>query len=141
MTTRPRPGKFHRHSQDIPPTPYGKNSHGVQVDQEPLGYTPPKYNHPHAIVPHSPEEKKRVIARLRRIRGQSEALERAVQAGTDCGALLQQLAALRGATTGLMGEVLESHLRETLAASGASISAEVQAELDQLMRIVRTNLK
>jgi DNA-binding FrmR family transcriptional regulator len=92
-------------------------------------------------VPHSPEEKKRVIARLRRIRGQSEALERAVQAGTDCGALLQQLAALRGATTGLMGEVLESHLRETLAASGTSISPEVQTELDRLMHIVRTNLK
>jgi DNA-binding FrmR family transcriptional regulator len=92
-------------------------------------------------VPHSPEEKKRVIARLRRIRGQSEALERAVQAGTDCGALLQQLAALRGATTGLMAEVLESHLRETLDASGANISPAVQAEIDQLMRIVRTNLK
>lgn len=92
-------------------------------------------------MPHSPEEKKRVITRLRRIRGQSEALERAVQAGTDCGALLQQLAALRGATTGLMGEVLDSHLRETLAASGAGLSQQAQAEIDQLMRIVRANLK
>ena len=45
-------------------------------------------------MPHSPQEKKRVITRLRRIRGQAEALERAVEAGTECAALLQQLAAL-----------------------------------------------
>ena len=62
-------------------------------------------------MPHSVEEKKRVVARLRRIQGQAAALERAVQAGTECGALLQQLAALRGAATSLMAEVFESHLR------------------------------
>lgn len=91
-------------------------------------------------MPHSAEEKKRVIARLRRIGGQAVALERAVQAGTDCGALLQQLAALRGATTGLMGEVLDSHLRETLAAS-SGVTPEAQAELARLMHIVRSYLK
>lgn len=91
-------------------------------------------------MPHSPEEKKRVITRLRRIGGQAAALERAVQAGTECGALLQQLAALRGAATGLMGEVLESHLRETLAGNASPTPAE-QAELDQLVRMVRSYLK
>lgn len=91
-------------------------------------------------MPHSIEEKKRVITRLRRIRGQTEALERAVEAGTECGALLQQLAALRGAATGLMAEVLDSHLRETFgAAQGAT--PQVQAEIDQLMRLVRSYLK
>lgn len=91
-------------------------------------------------MPHSAEEKKRVITRLRRIRGQAEALERAVEAGTECGALLQQLSALRGATTGLMGEVLDSHLRETLGAA-PGLAPEAQAELEQLMRIVRSYLK
>ena len=43
-------------------------------------------------MPHSPEDKKRAIARLRRIRGQAEALERSVAEGAACGALLQQLA-------------------------------------------------
>lgn len=91
-------------------------------------------------MPHSAEERKRVITRLRRIGGQAVALERAVEAGTDCGALLQQLAALRGATTGLMGEVLDSHLRETFA-SGGGVTPEAQAELERLMRIVRSYLK
>lgn len=91
-------------------------------------------------MPHSIEEKKRVITRLRRIRGQTEALERAVEAGTECGALLQQLAALRGAATGLMAEVLDSHLRETFGAAQGT-TPQVQAEIDQLMRLVRSYLK
>ncbi len=91
-------------------------------------------------MPHSPQEKKRVITRLRRIRGQTEALERAVQAGTECGNLLQQLAALRGATNGLMAEVLDSHLRETFGANQHA-SPEMQAEIEQLMRLVRSYLK
>ncbi len=97
-------------------------------------------------MPHSPEEKKRVTARLRRIQGQALALERAVNSGTECGALLQQLAALRGATTGLMAEVLESHLRETFGRAGQAPgemvqSIDPQAEIDLLMRIVRSYLK
>ena len=95
-------------------------------------------------MPHSLEEKKRVVTRLRRIKGQAEALERAVEQGTDCGALLQQLSALRGATNGLMAELLESHLRETFGmvfAVAAAAAVDTQAEIDQLMRIVRSYLK
>ena len=107
-------------------------------------YTPPLYI-PVPAVPHSPAEKMRVTTRLRRIQGQALALERAVNEGTECGALLQQLAALRGAATGLMAEVLESHLRETFLQSaqggrpGATL--EPEAEIDQVMRIVRSYLK
>ena len=91
-------------------------------------------------MPHSPQAKKRVITRLRRIRGQAEALERAVEAGTDCGSLLQQLAAMRGAATGLMTEVLDSHLRETFGTPQADC-ADMDAEIEQLMRLVRSYLK
>ncbi|WP_139973182.1 MULTISPECIES: metal/formaldehyde-sensitive transcriptional repressor [Brucella/Ochrobactrum group] len=89
-------------------------------------------------MPHSPEDKKRALTRLRRIRGQAEALERAVEAGTECAALLQQIAALRGAANGLMAEVLESHFRETF---GQEAKAESDAEIDEIMRILRTYLK
>jgi DNA-binding FrmR family transcriptional regulator len=53
-------------------------------------------------MPHTAEDKQRAISRLRRIRGQAEALERAVEAGSDCAPILQQLAAMRGAVHGLM---------------------------------------
>lgn len=96
-------------------------------------------------MPHTPEEKKRVVTRLRRIQGQALALERAVNEGTECGALLQQLAALRGAATGLMAEVLESHLRETFLQSAQggqqNPKAAPEAEIDLLMSLVRSYLK
>ena len=67
----------------------------------------------------NPDEKKRAVARLRRIKGQAEALERAVESGVDCSALLQQIAALRGAANGLMAEVLEAHVRDEFGADDA----------------------
>jgi DNA-binding FrmR family transcriptional regulator len=48
-------------------------------------------------MPHATAERRRVVTRPRRIKGQAEAMERAFEAGTDCGELLQQAAALRGA--------------------------------------------
>ena len=62
-------------------------------------------------MPNSPEDRRKAVARVRRIRGQLDALERALEAGADCAPVLQQLAAVRGAVNGLMSEVLESHLR------------------------------
>jgi len=53
---------------------------------------------------------------VRRIRGQTEALERALESGADCAPVLVQLAAIRGAVNGLMSEILESHVREELGA-------------------------
>ncbi len=90
-------------------------------------------------MPHTPAEKKRVITRLRRIRGQTVALERAVAEGTECGDLLQQLAALRGATTGLMAEVLASHVRETFGSDRHG--PEVVAEAERLLTLVRSFIK
>lgn len=97
-------------------------------------------------MPHSPEAKKRAITRLRRIKGQAEALERAVLEGTDCSALLQQIAALRGAANGLMAEVLDSHLRELFGSAKehspyAQIELDPDAEIEALMKILRTYLK
>ena len=95
-------------------------------------------------MPHSPEDKKRAITRLRRIKGQTEALERAVEEGTDCSALLQQIAALRGAANGLMAEVLDSHLRELFGTSKiepANGPIDPDEEIEALMKILRTYLK
>ncbi len=95
-------------------------------------------------MPYTVEEKKSAITRLRRIQGQALALEKAVEVGTPCSALLQQLSALRGATNGLMAEVLEGHLRETFTqtavVSGVANTA-VDDSLNQTMSLVRAYLK
>jgi len=94
-------------------------------------------------MPHSPEEKRRAVTRLRRIRGQADALILAVERGEDCGALLQQLAALRGAATGLMSEVLEMRLRETLQepATGEAEARDDDARIAEIIRVIRPYLK
>lgn len=93
-------------------------------------------------MPHTLEEKKKAITRLRRIRGQAESLERAIEEGTECSILLQQLAALRGATNSLMSEVLEGHLRETFENKNHKISQkEIKTTLDDMLTLVRTYLK
>jgi DNA-binding FrmR family transcriptional regulator len=91
-------------------------------------------------MPHSPEEKKRVLARVRRMRGQVEALERALEAGADCGAVLQQIAALRGAANGLMSEVMEAHLREQFG-QPARTAAERESRIAEMTALVRSYLK
>jgi DNA-binding FrmR family transcriptional regulator len=90
-------------------------------------------------MPHTPTEKKRAITRLRRIRGQTEALEQAIDAGASCSQVLQQLAAVRGAVNGLMAEVLEGHLRETFGpdASGTDSARAI----DEVSSLVRSYLK
>ncbi|TDR48740.1 DNA-binding FrmR family transcriptional regulator [Tahibacter aquaticus] len=91
-------------------------------------------------MPHTPAEKKRVLARVGRMRGQLEALERALQQGAECAAVLQQIAALRGAVNGLMGQVLESHLREELGQPAASAQQRGQ-RVDDVVALLRSYLK
>ena len=93
-------------------------------------------------MPHSAEDKKKALMRLRRIRGQGEGLERAIEAGTECSLLLQQISALRGAVGGLMAEILESHLKETFGKSGKPAPAVRAAEdMENIIKILRTYLK
>lgn len=91
-------------------------------------------------MPHSPAEKKKALLRVRRIRGQADALERALEAGADCGPVLQQLAAIRGAVNGLMAEVLESHLREAFGAADEDADRHAQRVQD-VTTLVRTYLR
>ena len=90
-------------------------------------------------MPHSPEEKKRAITRLRRIRGQAEALDTAIDTGASCSQVLQQLAAVRGAVNGLMAEVLEGHLRESFGPTAPPGDAD--EAIDEVAALVRSYLR
>lgn len=89
-------------------------------------------------MPHTIRDKRKLLARVRRIRGQANALERALEAESECAAVLQQIAAIRGAVNGLMTEVIEGHLREHVA-SKASLAT--QRELEPVVRVLRSYLK
>lgn len=87
-------------------------------------------------MPHSPEDQKRILTRVRRIRGQVEALERALEGDTSCAAILQQIAAVRGAANGLMGEMVEIHLQDELVTGDTTpeLRAARMAEIGHLLR-------
>lgn len=91
-------------------------------------------------MPHTIKGKKQLLVRVRRIRGQVEALEKNLDQGSECSAILQQIAAIRGAVNGLMVEVLEGHLRDHLS-SDALPEVQRQADLEQVVAVLRSYLK
>jgi len=60
---------------------------------------------------HTTRNKEKLLVRVRRIRGQVAALEKALSEEDDCSRILQLIAGSRGAMDGLMAEVLEGHIR------------------------------
>src|SRR5436190_18920837 len=64
-----------------------------------------------AVMSHTTREKTKLLNRVRRIRGQVEAVERALEEEKGCADVLQLIAGARGAINGLMAEVVEDHIR------------------------------
>jgi FrmR/RcnR family transcriptional regulator, repressor of frmRAB operon len=87
---------------------------------------------------HTIRSKTKLLGRVRRIRGQVEALERALKQEHPCGDVLRLIAAGRGAMDSLMAEVIEGHIRDH-ALSGAPRSRAAAAE--ELIEIVRAYLR
>jgi len=85
---------------------------------------------------HTVREQAKLLARVRRIRGQIEALERAVAGEAGCAEILHLIAAARGAMNGLMAEVLEDHVAEHVL-GGPSEAARARAGAE-LVDVVRT---
>ncbi|MQB56073.1 formaldehyde-responsive transcriptional repressor FrmR [Rahnella sp. RcJ3] len=91
-------------------------------------------------MPHTVAEKKKVLTRVRRIKGQLEALEQALERGEDCSPILQQITSIRGAMNGLMAGVLESHLREELMNSNTTVEAR-ESSIEDAVTLIRTYLR
>lgn len=88
---------------------------------------------------HTIHAKKQLLTRVRRIKGQAEALEKALNDEKECSAVLQQIAAIRGAVNGLMNEVLEGYIREHLSADAPVQQRE--EDLEKLVGVLRSYLK
>jgi FrmR/RcnR family transcriptional regulator, repressor of frmRAB operon len=90
---------------------------------------------------HTARGKTKLLNRVRRIRGQVEAVERALESETGCTEVLQLIAATRGAINGLMAEVIEDHIREHVANPAIASDAERMKGADELVEVVRSYLK
>ena len=90
-------------------------------------------------MPHTISNTQPLLARIRRIKGQAGALERALAGEAECAAVLQQIAAIRGAVNGLMTEVLEGHLREHVVAQGTR--GRRNDDLEAVIQVLRSYMK
>lgn len=88
---------------------------------------------------HFSRDKSKMIARLRRIKGQVEGVERALEADADCAEVLRQIASIRGAMTGLTNEVFEDHLRSHVVDAPNDAARKEGAE--EMIQVLKAYLK
>ena len=93
------------------------------------------------VMSHTIREKAKLLARVRRIRGQVEAIERALDTEAGCEQVMHLIAGARGAMAGLMAEVVEDHVRTHLVDSEKHPNVLNTEAAEQLLEVVRTYLK
>lgn len=90
---------------------------------------------------HTTEEKKKLLNRVRRIRGQVAGIEKTLDREGDCAEVLHNIAVCRGAMDALMAEVIEGHIRfHILTPNGSASKGQLRAA-DDLVTALRAYLK
>jgi len=90
---------------------------------------------------HTIRDHKKLLARVRRIRGQVDGIERALTTQVGCEQVMHLIAGARGAMAGLMAEVVEDHVRSHLVDEDKHPGALKAEAAEQLLDVVRTYLK
>ncbi len=90
---------------------------------------------------HTVREKQKLLARVRRIRGQVESIERALDSEAECDQVMHLIAGAPGAMAELMAEVVEDHVRNHLVDTSKHPKALNIESTEQLLDVVRTYLK
>ena len=90
---------------------------------------------------HTTEEKKKLLNRVRRIKGQVAGIEKTLDRDGECAEVLHSIAVCRGAMDALMAEVIEGHIRFHILAPNGSASKEQHRAADDLVTALRAYLK
>ena len=86
---------------------------------------------------HTTKDKKKLLSRIRPIKGQSEAIERALEGDGECEEILQLVASCRGALNGLMAELIEGHVRfHVLSPEQKTLPSQLEAA-EELIAVVK----
>ena len=78
-----------------------------------------------------------LIARVRRIAGQAAAVERSLRDEADCATVLHLVAAVRGAVSGLLDEIIAQHLEAHVAQPGLTDQERAEGAAELLAAIRR----
>lgn len=110
-----------------------------QCSRQPTACIDGKDRVPPYAMSHTNRDQAKLLARIRRLKGQMEAVERALDAGQSCGDILNLVASVRGAVNGLTVELIEDHIRGHVAGHDTQVEREEGAA--ELIEIVRRYLK
>lgn len=108
-----------------------------------LSYIIPRYGilEHGGVTAHTIRDKKKLLFRVRRLRGQIEAVERALDEERSCADVLQIISACRGAFNGLMAELLEGHIRYHVIESDGNRSSDRTQAAEELIDVLRSYLR
>ena len=88
---------------------------------------------------HALENRKKLTTRVNKIQGQLNSLKNMLEGEGQCMAVLQQIAAIRGATNGLMKEVIKGHMLEHIAEEDNADKRK--SEMDDVIKILDSYMK
>ncbi len=90
---------------------------------------------------HVVEQRKKINGRIKRIKGQLEAVEKGLNEGKDCYTVLQTLSACRGGLNGLIGELVEDHIKEHMMKKPNQPKTDQDKAALELIRLIKTYWK
>lgn len=90
---------------------------------------------------HTVREKQKLLNRVSRIKGQVEAIERALESERGCNDVLQLITSCRGAMNGLLAVVLEDHIRSHLVDAPHDGEPDEGSATEQLIDVVHSYFK
>ena len=90
---------------------------------------------------HTTKNKDKLLSRVRRLKGQMDAVERALETEAPCGDVLNLVASIRGAISGLTLELIEEHLREHVSDPDTDTDPARAQGAAELIGVLRTYLK
>lgn len=94
------------------------------------------------MMPHTRHDRRKLLARVNRIQGQIAAVAKLLEADeADCAAVLQTIAATRGALNALMAEVMAGHIREHVIPVDGKASADQMDAAEQVIDIINSYLR
>lgn len=94
-----------------------------------------------SVMAHTIKHKSKLLARVKRIKGQLEAVERALESELGCTDVLMLVASVRGAVGGLTTELIEDHIRHHVVDPASERDPEKAKGAADLIEVVRTYLK
>lgn len=81
------------------------------------------------------------LTRVRRLKGQVEAVERALEQGAPCGEVLMLAASIKGAVHGLVMELVEDHLTHHVSDPATDPDRDRAAAAAELIDVMRRYMK